>query len=354
MLLAYDKIKQERRSGIIKIIILIIVCISCLCLSVSVIHKNGLMNTIQAENRPDHPKFIQITNAPMEAWLNNNGKEEFRTSISFYNIVGNDQKFPPGQDLRGKFWEFQIKDYSGTTAVNYISNGPLTTNNITFEVLTDNQQTHNDKQFCQRTPNTWKHFVEKYPDYRWYFRGTHDTFVNWKYLLELIQELESKYDPMKEVALAYNCHEYNHKLYPHGGTGYLFSNFAVRQFLKRESEFRSICLGSADDVAFNYFLQIQSIKVEDWMSNKFIVTWPNTETDIIMKRQYERVAQCPKVYRLFSNAAPMLPCPCRTAASIHMHRVPMPQAWEILQNTPKNFAVTYLNPDTPTFCKLSK
>lgn len=354
MIGSIDKIRHERRSGVIKIIILIIVCVICLGLSLSVIHKNGIVNTIQAESRPDHPKFIKITNAPMEATLINKGKEEFRTSIAFYTIFGYDQKFPPGQDLRGKYWEFQIKDYSGVTNVTYVSNGPVQIPDINVEIMTDNNITFHDKQFCHRATNTWKHFVAHYPEHRWYFRGTHDTFVNWKYLLEMIQDFESKYDPMKEYVLAFNCHEYNHQLYPHGGTGYLYSNYAVREFLKREQEFRSICSGSADDVALNYFLKIQNIKVEDWMTNKFIVTWPNTETDIIMKRQYERVANCPKVYRLFPSAAPMLPCPARTAASIHMHRIPMPQAWEILQNTPENFAVTFLNPDTPTFCKLPK
>ena len=72
---------------------------------------------------------------------------------------------------------------------------------------------------------------------------------------------------------------------------------------------------------------------------------------LVSRRGYESPPLI-KAYRLYSDATPMLPCPCRTAASIHMHRIPMNKAWEILQATPENFAVTFINPDTPTFCKL--
>ena len=358
MLTSYEQIKVERRKGIFKIIILFIICILSLSLSIFIIHQNGNKNIILAEDRRDHPRFLQIQNTSMTARLMEPGngefsaRELFRTSIAFYNIFGNDQKFKEGEDCRGNYWEFQLNDYTGVTNVTYVTNGPLTINNKTVLVLTDGGLTTDDRQFCQRTPNTWHHFMNNYPNHRWYFRGTHDTFVNFKYLMELIQELEKKYDPMTQYAMAYNCHEYGHRLYPHGGTGYLFSNYAIKQFLAKEHDFRRICSYSADDVALHDFLNQLGEPVEKWMTNKFIVTWPNTETDIIMKKQYYKVKNCPKAYRLYSEATPMLPCPCRTAASIHMHRIPMNKAWEILQNTPENFAVTFINPDTPTFCKM--
>ena len=354
----FEHIKIERRNGIIKILVLFLICLISLTASIIIISQNSSKNVVLSENRPDHPRFMQITNTSMTARLMRYGKglrgtkEVFQTSIAFYNIVGNDQKFKDGEDLRGKYWEFQLEDYTGVTNVTYVSNGPLSVNNKTFLVLTDNGVTTDDRQFCQRTPNTWRHFVENYPNHRWYFRGTHDTFVNFEYLLEFIKDLESKYDPMKEYAMGYNCHEYGYKLYPHGGTGYLFSNYAVKQFLQREYFFKSLCHQSADDVALAPFLENQGIQVEKFMSNKFIVTWPNTQTDVILNKDYGQVFKCPQAYRLFSQATPMKPCPCRTAASIHMHRIPMNLAWEVLQKTPEDFAVTYLDPNSPRFCRM--
>ena len=195
--------------------------------------------------------------------------------------------------------------------------------------------------------------MTNYPNHRWYFRGTHDTFVNMTSLLLLIQELESKYDPMTEMAMAFNFHEYGARYYPHGGTGWLFSNFALQKFNENIDRYRSICGGSYDDVALSPFLNELGVDIMKFQSNQFIVTWPNTENDIILKRKYENVRQCPISYQLYSGSVGLKPCPARTAASIHMHRVPMNMAYEILRQTPENFAVTYLNPNTPTFCKIN-
>lgn len=278
-------------------------------------------------------------------------KELYNSSIAFYQIAGFDYKLVNELDLRGILWEKQTEGYGGNISFVFFSNGPLSVNNITF-LVPDGHSGDPDKKFCHRAEATLKHFVEHHSDYKWYFRGIHDTFVNFTALTEVIMELESKYDPMKEFAMAYNCHEYNYKLYPHGGTGYLFSNYAVRKFVDNMDRFLHHCNGIADDVGLTDFLKFFGVDVTTFISSRFIVTWPNTQTDVILKRQFHRVPPCPDYYQLYNNAPKQRPCHIKTAASLHMHRIKMQDMEDLLRLIPDDFAVTYLDPNSPRFCRL--
>ena len=188
---------------------------------------------------------------------------------------------------------------------------------------------------------------------KWYFRGTHDTFINLTALNELIEELEMKYDPMKEYVFAYNLHEYNKIYYPQGGTGWLFSNFAVKQFYKSIQLFKSICVNSFDDVSLAIFMNELNIDVMKWKSDRFICTFPNTQLKIIKQKNWLEVPKCPKEGYSLRKGLPYLPVSrVRSAASIHMHKVPMNEAWDLLLATPPNIAVTFPNPNHPIFCKI--
>jgi hypothetical protein len=257
-----------------------------------------------------------------------------------------------GPDLRGNFWEWQLSFFTGGYSTYYFSDGPLHTNGIDFLVLPEGPETFEDSRFCIRTPETWKHFLKHNPTTKWYFRGTHDTFVNLTELTSLIHKLETKGDPMTTFNFAFNFHEYNSEYYPHGGTGWLFSNYAVRKFASRIDSFVSRCDPSADDLAMPGFFKEFGLDVMNYQTNKFIVTWPNDLMDVIFEKQYEDVKKCPDVYHLYLGSKGLLPAPCRTAASIHMHRVPMDKAWPVLLETPVDFAVFFPEPNTPTFCRL--
>lgn len=278
-------------------------------------------------------------------------KDLYISSIAFYHIAGADHKLEDDVDLRGILWEKQTEGYRGNVAFVFFSNGPLTVNNITF-LVPDGHSGDPDEKFCNRAEATLKHFVANYPNYKWYFRGIHDTFVNFTALIEVIKELESKYDPMKEFAMAYNCHEYNYKLYPHGGTGYLFSNYAVKKFVENMDRFLYHCSGIADDVGLTDFMKSFGIDVTKFISSRFIVTWPNTQTDVLLKRQYDAVPPCPDYYQLYKNAPKQYPCHIKTAASLHMHKIKMKDMEHLLRITPEDFAVTYLDPNSPRFCRL--
>ena len=274
------------------------------------------------------------------------------TSIAFYTIVGMNQTLDP--DLRGRFWEFQLKAFTGEYHLEYISDGPLHVNDIEFKVLPNISQILSDENLCLRTPATWTHFLKNYPNVKWYFRGTHDTFVNLTALNELIEELEKKYDPMKEVALAYNLHEYAKIYYPQGGTGWLFSNYAVKQFASGIQNFKRMCLTLFDDVALSLLMQSMNIDVMKWKSDRFICTFPNQQLDVVKHKNWLETPKCPKDgYALASGKEKLPPVRVRTAASIHMHKVPMNEAWDLLLVTPSYIGVTFPSPNLPTFCKLN-
>ncbi|OHT01203.1 hypothetical protein TRFO_32028 [Tritrichomonas foetus] len=273
------------------------------------------------------------------------------TSIAFYIIAGASQsKLEP--DLRAIFWEPQLKNYKFNYTLNYLSDGPLSVNGVDFMVLPEGSTSYEDRQFCIRTPETWRHFYKYNLDKKWYFRGTHDTFVNMPEMMKFIDELEKKGDPMTTYNFASNMHEYGLRYYPHGGTGYLFSNFAMRKFYEKIDTFIRICQGSFDDVALTSFFKELGLDVMDYQTNKFIVTWPLYQNDVILQKKFDQVKECPEFYQLYSNAPKLIPCPGHTAASIHMHRIPMDIAHRLIKETPPNFAVYFPNPNLPQFCKL--
>ena len=322
-------------------ILLVFVFCAAMFHTLGIFYFNQLLNKTNEEEN-DELNYIQ------KKRLN------FNTSIAFYTIIGARQNFPPEHDLRGKFWEFQLANFPYNYSLHYLCDGPFNINNVNCLVLPEGSTSYEDRKLCIRTHQSWKHFVENNLDKKWYFRGTHDTFINMTALELMLMDLESKLDPMKEFGLVYNVHEYNYKLYPHGGTGWLFSNYAVRQFFSKEKKFLKHCDYIADDVGMAPFMEeVFNLTVLDYVSNQFIVTWPNTEGEIIYQKQYERVRKCPKAYHLYPHAPGLIPCPARTAVSIHMHHVPMDEAWTLLNLTPENFSVTYPVPSYPTFCQNS-
>ena len=298
-----------------------------------------------------HPqKQITILNKVFKTEENNN-VIEVNTSIAFYVIAGASQK-KLDPDLRGVFWEPQLKNYKFNYSLNYLSDGPLTVNGIDFMVLPEGSGSFQDSQFCIRTPQTWIHFNKYNLDKKWYFRGIHDTFVNLPEMLKLIEELEKKGDPMTTFNFALNMHEYAHVYYPQGGAGYLFSNYAMRKFNENIDLFIKHCHSSFDDVALTYFFKDMGLDVMDYQTNKIIVTWPLWQVNEILEKRYDSFPKCPEYYQLFHNAPKLKPCPAHTAAIIHMHRIQMDMAYSILQQTPPNLAVYFPDPNTPQFCKM--
>jgi hypothetical protein len=118
---------------------------------------------------------------------------------------------------------------------------------------------------------------------------------------------------------------------PHGGTGWLFSNYAVHQFLTKVDWFESTCRGLiGGEVFMSYFFRTFGLNVESYQTSQFIVMFPTTQLDIVLKKEFNKVRACPSGYSLYSGAIPFVPGLVHRAASIHMHTIPMDLAYKVL------------------------
>jgi hypothetical protein len=203
-----------------------------------------------------------------------------------------------------------------------------------------------DQRQCLRTQSGWGHFVNHNSDKRWYFKGVHDTFVNISLLVELLEELESKCDPMTQPMFAFNLHEFDHYLYPQGGSGWVFSNYVVHQLWKNVSDFQQMCDGAyGEDVAIGHFLPRLGWNVTDYQMSRFVPYWP------LGKPDWGTVEKCPENYTLFHGAMPLKPTPCKRLIGIHMHEIPMDVAYQKYRECPEEIGIITNSPFT-RFCRL--
>jgi hypothetical protein len=89
---------------------------------------------------------------------------------------------------------------------------------------------------------------------RWFFRGTDDTFLNLRELPGYLEELEERYDPMKEWVFLGNGISRGNYCYPQGGSGYLMSQWTIREIARQGHALMKI-LNQPDDMAWGIWQQ---------------------------------------------------------------------------------------------------
>jgi hypothetical protein len=269
-----------------------------------------------------------------------------RTSIAFYINIGHTHAVAP--DLRGAFWEWQLPSPVLDAAVVYMGDGPcaLLGGARCHVRRVGDLAAYVDERQCLRTEGGWAHFVAHNADKRWYFKGVHDTFVNVSLLEELLEELEAAGNPMTEALFAFNLHEYDGRLYPQGGSGWVFSNFVVQRLWRNLTDFHDVCEESfADDVALGRFLARLGWNVTDYQTSRFMPYWP------LVKVDWDKAEPCPQNYTLVPGTMPLAPTPCRRLIAVHMHLVPMDKAAEEYRACPEGIALIADAPYT-RFCRL--
>jgi len=251
-------------------------------------------------------------------------------STVIYVFAGYDQKIPPEYDLRGKYWEDQVDiTYSRTFLVEHVSNGEFTVNGVLFKVIPENSLPYYDMKECIRFEASLRHFLQYHPLQKWFVKVIHDTYINISKFSVMLQELEHMYNPMKEIALAYNYFG----SFPHGAS-YVFSNYAVRLFLKNIDIFQRYCNQSADDVAMRDFLKYLNINQSLFYDKRICIRVPEASKDKIPQ-------SCPANFSQSSIRG--MPCRVSEAAMLHMHKIPMTRVRNVLNNIPENFVV-FWNP----------
>jgi len=247
-------------------------------------------------------------------------------TIVIYVFAGYDHKIEPEYDLRGKYWEDQVEmSFAHSIIVEHVANGEFIVNDVLFKVIPENSSPYYDMKECIRYEASLRHFLKYHPQQKWYVKVIHDTFINLSRFNVMLQELEKKYDPMKEIALAFN----HFGDFPHGAS-YVFSNFAVRQFLMNIHIFQKYCHKSADDVAMRDFLREQNINQSHFYDKRVCIRVPEPQKD-------EIPPPCPANYT--SPLRLGMPCKVSEAAMLHMHHIPMTNVRNVLKGIPDNYVV---------------
>jgi hypothetical protein len=258
-----------------------------------------------------------------------------RPSVAFCINIGSNHPVSP--DLRGNFWEWQIPAAGLNATVTYVGDGPcsLLRNQSCLVVPRGGLAQYRDDRQCLRTENGWEHFLRHRPDTRWYFKGVHDTFVNLTLLGELLCDLETRGDPMTQALFAFNLHDWDGYLYPQGGSGWVFSHHAVSLIWANFTRYHQICDGAyADDVAIAPFLKTIGIDVEDFLTSKFAIYWPEQPYGT------STISDCPDAYFRGYSKKPLRPVPVRSCVAAHMRWIPMNQALGRMQGIPNNIRIT--------------
>ena len=284
------------------------------------------------------------------------------SSITIYTILGFNQTFNP--DIRGHFWEPQIEklppEYRNVKIyTSYIAEDEMNIPGIRVLTPYNMRPPISDRGLYIRTTNNWIHFLRNYPDVHWLYRGVHDSYINLTNLIHLINLLEYKYDPMKEIVLRYGLFQYADFLYPHGGSGHLLSNAAVKYFYPYINHFREMRNYSiGDDTALTLLFEELNINLFEFQSEQFIPSFPETlinfEKILEQKRKNSSIIPpCPEYYYPIpdNNNYTLKPSRFSEAAVIHAHHVPMQAVEKILSNLPESMAFQVVTREI-TFCEM--
>lgn len=281
---------------------------------------------------------------------------ESNTSIAFYIIASVKQKFVP--DLRGRFWEPLLTKTKFNYTIHYIGDVEFTVNGTTFKDIRNTSQNNSsnidDRQLCERVSASWSHFLKYHPNTKWYFKGSHDTYINVPELLKLISELEKKGDPMETYNFAYNVHRFYHIVYPQGGAGFLASNYAIRRFNQRPSVFRRNCRATADDVGLVGLFKVHNLSIMKYATTKFIVTWPYIQEKMIRYNVTYDLPQCPPYFKYRKDGFRLYTCPAYQPAVVHFHHFPMEYAKQSIETAKPNWGVYFKTEFKPIFCLLNQ
>jgi hypothetical protein len=268
---------------------------------------------------------------------------EFNSSLAVYVIHGFLHR--PEPDLRGKTWEREF-NLTSNISVYQIVNGPLMGDGINFTFLPEGANLpYLDDRPRRLTEQSWRHFLKYHTDTHWYMRGMYDMYLNLTNMKDFIANLEARYDPMTDFVGRYGCSHWKRD-FPHGSTGFLFSNAAVRLLFGSLAEFQN-CKGN-DDLCMRNMYDLLHMSFHEGCSSRFIVTFPRNISKL------SKPIKCPRHQsygrRSLIRVPPAL---VKAAVTIHMHGIPM-HFWTNWVKMAADSSIAWVRNGTenvPVFCK---
>jgi hypothetical protein len=254
-----------------------------------------------------------------------------------YSVIEEAERYK-GKDLRGLTWERDFeKEIDDSIQIHHISDTFIEVNGITWTGLSD--AALYGSAFVKEC---WNHFNVTYSKVHWFLRGDFDMYVNVTNLKKMIKELEVEYDPMTEWVSRFGCANLDQD-FPHGGTGYLFSNFAVRTLLRNISLFDRCSEKIPWDICVGRLLARLGMPFFESCSNKFVIGFAGNMKDLA-----DPVA-CPS-FSSFGGMSRLKVAPVSVAdaVTLHMHEIKM-ELWSPWVKASNNVSIFWNK--RPMFCR---
>ena len=124
---------------------------------------------------------------------------------------------------------------------------------------------------------------------RWFARVVDDEYVDIPNLAKLINEYESKFNPLKDTIIKGHLCNY----FLHGGSGWLLSRKTVQRLLKVWNSIKIDYSKSDDHFAMNYFLKLGVIP-KYMSSSSFLGSYMETNPYDLMLNKWANITKCPK------------------------------------------------------------
>lgn len=216
------------------------------------------------------------------------------------------------QDFSNAMWLREINKYSPHKGVFLCKEGRklpgvqyLQPSKEDYEIINMLPSATADRDRAMKRLIGAKYFYEK-TNYDWYWSATDDLYIDIPNLHRLMESLESKYNPRKDIV--YKAHTIYNKgvYYPQGGTGYIFSRKAVGEFLKFGLDFVKN-ITKWDDYEFWRLRKIFNLSIKD-VSTHYMYGQGFSFKNLTDPKQLDNLKECPMEFPLqgiYDFAAPM-------------------------------------------------
>jgi hypothetical protein len=133
--------------------------------------------------------------------------------------------------------------------------------------------------------------------FRWFVRTTEDCFVHLKRLPGLLKDLESKYDPLRDIVILGQSVEINeHISMVHGGAGWVMSRAACRFYRRRRHEIvrRWNAMAAGDDVMPHFLRHAANLTSNQTNHYSFLGSpFDNPSFERIRAGRFDGLSPCP-------------------------------------------------------------
>lgn len=283
--------------------------------------------------------------------------ERVFNKLSVYIVILIQQRNSPRTPFLLKSWGDEFSQIQDATFTIYSS---IRENRSFIDPNFEKKYNFHFVQVPQETISPYRSFV--YLDYKsahefyentthnWYLRTSYDALIHIPNLYKLINYLDSKYDPRKDIIMkGHNCHTF-----VHGGSGWLMSRACVKKYLELEN----YCMEKykkdfpADDVNINYFLKKANISFNDVHTPTF-VGWP------VKKEYYDLLINSSFDYSVIKQPCKMNLQPCRVNEIVSWHNRQKIDyvntiGKKIINEAPDDFGLHFYRHIGGEFCRLKK